>query len=484
MKSFNAYRPRVAPARLFIVALIALGSNLTQGCKVLTTTKAPANTNVPLTGIIYHLPASMLKMTIESKRDSKNNFSELAVGIGPELIPDKQARFVLTESQNELFSRNHSFTFTNGLLSTVSVEDEGKGGEIAESLASIAMNILSFGALPAGAPAAPAAGSDHDDILPTPEEIIEAFSGMGPGRNEFLHPLTNSVEYFPVPGSGGLVFMRASVEGLPGAKTPQGSPPRSSDLPVPFDGILVRILEPYPAKVTVGIKQHAVYQKRISKYGQIITDQTKSKKTLGEELADVNKRLGTAPNDQMLIDRKKLLEKSISKAEDAIADATVRKSGNEGFLKAVPEREIYAVASQATVIHVPDHSPLVGIPLNRAPLGKTKYALQLDRGVLTAYSANQPSAALEIVKVPLKISEAVVSLPTKILQLRVDYSTKLQALGEQQLKVEKTLADLAKYRNGPTEGEAQIKALEEQKKLLELEKAVAELRAQIAKLSQ
>jgi len=138
--------------------------------------------------------------------------------------------------------------------------------------------------------------------------------------------------------------------------------------------------------------------------------------------------------------------------------------------------ELYAIAEQSSLILIPDYSPIVKIPLTRAPLGKTKFLLTLNRGVLTDYHAEHPSTTLEIVKVPLNVSEAIIKLPTEILQLKIDYSSKAQALVEQQAKYQDTLKAIAEKTEGPSTYDEQVKALEQEKAILQLQKEIAELK--------
>lgn len=50
-------------------------------------------------------------------------------------------------------------------------------------------------------------------------------------------------------------------------------------------------------------------------------------------------------------------------------------------------RPIFAsIGKRASIVFIPDFSPIVKIPLKRGPIGKTTYNLALDRGVLISQS--------------------------------------------------------------------------------------------------
>lgn len=88
---------------------------------------------------------------------------------------------------------------------------------------------------------------------------------------------------------------------------------------------------------------------------------------------------------------------------------------------------------------------------------------------------------LEVVKVPLTISESLVKLPTQLIQLKFDYSSKVKDLLTKQAEIEAAQKALA-AKPPPTDHEEAIQQLQQQKELLALQKEIADLRSQIEEL--
>lgn len=466
----------------FLLSAIVIYTFALLGCAIVTTSKAP-ETNIE--GIVYHLPASFLKVTIESKKDAKGNHSELVVATGPEIVPDKKARLTLKPSGNDLFTRNHTFTVTNGLLSTIAIDDEGKSGEILAALATIAMNVMKFGALPAPPPRPSVGPVGRETESPTNEEILAALSSIAPGRHDFLFCLTSKSEQTDLSGTAELLRFDAEIEGWTSCKQIGEKELEGAGLNN-YKGIATRVLEPYTVKISLNLKLAKLYSNRIAALKQTIEDLDKVIKQMDLEIPDLERKLRNAPaGSAQALDLEAKIEKAIKtkdSSEQGKGDAIRRKRENEEFKNRTDPNKGYPIASQSSLILIPDCSPIVKIPLMRAPLGKTKFSLALNRGILTDYHAEHPSTTLEIVKVPLNISQALVNLPTEILQLKIDYSSKAQALVEQQAKYQDSLKAIAEKIKGPSTYDEQVKALEQEKAILQLQKEIAELKAVISKL--
>lgn len=462
----------------FVVSVISTFNLF--GCSVVTTSIAP-NSDSTIEGMVYHLPSSYLKVGIESKKDDKGNHSELVVATSPEIVPDKNARLKLKTSNNGLFTQNHTFTFTNGLLSTVVTDDEGKSGEIVSSLATVGINIIKFAALPS-TPKGLEVTREFESWTPTNEEITAALASIAPGRQEFLFRLTRKSAKIDLPGTAKLVVLSTEIPELPEA--PQTT--ISADTFKEYEGIATRILEPYQVNIVVDLNLAVLYANRIDSLAQKIDD---LKKTIGKTTKDVDdlkQKLTKLPTGSAeAVDLKGKIattEKTLNDSKKGCDEATRRREKNEVFLEGPHANEVYKIANQSALILIPNFSPTVKIPLKCAPLGKTKLTLTLDHGILTDYHEEYPSTSLEIVKIPLNITEAIIKLPAEIIQLKIDYSSKAQALIEAQNKYQETLKGIADKKNGPSSYDEQVKALEQEKAILQLQKEITELKSAISKL--
>jgi hypothetical protein len=467
-------KPNTIRRFVFLLSAIIVYALALLGCAIVTTSRAPEGN---IEGIVYHLPASFLKVSIESKKDVKGNHSELVVAAGPEIVPDKKARLTLKPSGNPSFTRNHTFTFTNGLLSTIAIDDEGKSGEIITNLATTAINIVKFVAL--GVPSRGVDERESED--PLNEEITAALSSIAPGQHDFLFTLAKKSANVYLPGTAELLCFSAEIANLPSSRPEIGK----ADLDN-FNGIATRVLEPYWVKVSLDLKRVKLYSNRISALSQRIAE---LQKIIAETPDKIKELQGKLQAPQLSEADKERLKKEIRDTERTLEDsqkdkpkAEKRKKENEDLRKKYPPDAGYRISDHSLVILIPDYSPIVKIPLTRAPLGKTKFSITLNRGILTDYKAEHPSTILEIVKVPLNISEAIVKLPTEILQLKIDYSSKEQALVEQQAKYQDTLKAIAEKIKGPSAYDEQVKALEQEKAILQLQNEIAELKAAISKL--
>jgi hypothetical protein len=464
-----------------LACLAAAAVVLFPACRSVSTLPATGGGNI-VDGMVYHLPRSFLKISIESKKDDKGNHKELAIGAGSEIVPDKEARLRLKRSGNELFARNHGFTFTNGLLSSIDIHDEGKAGEVIQDLAAIAFNIVSMGAapmFPLGAIAPPA------DALPSSEEVLAALSSVTPGEQSFVLDISGSTGRTPLAGTRELVTFSAVTKDLPPA--PARPNEGFKDL-TEFDGIAVKLPEPYPVNVSLHIDRSLLLKQRVDTAKAKIKDLTKQKEDNAKAKAEAERKLGSKPppkggEKRKLQEELTGLAEAAKKIEQGLVTAAQSKVDNEGFLDSVvPADRYYEIVSRDFVVMFPDFSPIVRIPLNRSPLGKTKYSLALSKGVLTEFHGENPSIAVETVKVPLNITKALVALPTEILKLKLDYSSKAKELAAKEAEYLEAEKALKKTQQGPTQQEQDVTALQQQQQILSLQKEIAALKAAIAEI--
>ena len=84
------------------------------------------------------------------------------------------------------------------------------------------------------------------------------------------------------------------------------------------------------------------------------------------------------------------------------------------------------------IVGLPQAGPISYIPMNSAAFVKTVNDVQFADGAITSWSAERPSEVLEVVRLPVKIATAIISVPAQILSLKIDYSTKDRSLLEAQ----------------------------------------------------
>lgn len=84
------------------------------------------------------------------------------------------------------------------------------------------------------------------------------------------------------------------------------------------------------------------------------------------------------------------------------------------------------------VVMVPQAGPRSFIPMNSAAFVKTVNDVQFVDGTISSWTAERPSEVLEVVRLPVRIATAVLSVPAQLFMLRVDLSTKEDSLIELQ----------------------------------------------------
>ncbi|WP_397422750.1 hypothetical protein [Phenylobacterium sp.] len=90
-------------------------------------------------------------------------------------------------------------------------------------------------------------------------------------------------------------------------------------------------------------------------------------------------------------------------------------------------------------VALPQAGPTSFIPMNSSAFVKTVNDVQFTDGAIVNWTAERPSEFLEIVRLPVKIATAVISVPAQLISLKVDYSTKDKSLIEAQRQQIKAL---------------------------------------------
>lgn len=89
----------------------------------------------------------------------------------------------------------------------------------------------------------------------------------------------------------------------------------------------------------------------------------------------------------------------------------------------------------AYIIHTENASPLISVDISRSYFVKRETTLMFNKGILTSAELKKPSEILGLVKIPLDIANAIVDIPARLLQFRIDYSNKQTSLVENQKKL-------------------------------------------------
>lgn len=88
----------------------------------------------------------------------------------------------------------------------------------------------------------------------------------------------------------------------------------------------------------------------------------------------------------------------------------------------------------AALLPLPQAGPVSYIPMNSSAFVKTVDDVSFQDGSIAAWTAERPSEVLEVVRLPVRVLTAIISIPAQILSLRVDYSSKEESLAAYQRK--------------------------------------------------
>ena len=94
--------------------------------------------------------------------------------------------------------------------------------------------------------------------------------------------------------------------------------------------------------------------------------------------------------------------------------------------------ETQSVPIDAVTFNLPQAGPISFIPMNSRAFVKTVDDVVFENGMLRSWNATRPSEVLEIVRLPVSILKAVVSVPADIVKLRIDLSDQQKGLAASQ----------------------------------------------------
>lgn len=101
-------------------------------------------------------------------------------------------------------------------------------------------------------------------------------------------------------------------------------------------------------------------------------------------------------------------------------------------LTKVIDEQIFPIKSSQVML--PNKGPISVISMETGAFIATNYDISFEDGLLTRLDTKRPSEVHSIVQVPLNILREIIALPTDLIQLKLDYSSKDTSLLESQKK--------------------------------------------------
>lgn len=87
---------------------------------------------------------------------------------------------------------------------------------------------------------------------------------------------------------------------------------------------------------------------------------------------------------------------------------------------------------QSALVMLPNEGPVSVVPYTAGPFVKTVHDVEFKDGLLTKWDANKPSESLAVVRLPVELAKASVSVLTEVFKLRVDLTNQKTSLLEAQ----------------------------------------------------
>lgn len=103
------------------------------------------------------------------------------------------------------------------------------------------------------------------------------------------------------------------------------------------------------------------------------------------------------------------------------------------------------VTEQSLIVMLPNEGPIAYIPIKSSVFVKTINDVSFKDGAVISWDRNRPSELLEVVRLPVRLLKAFVSVPADLIKLRVNLDTEQKNLFEAQqaqIKAEESLREL------------------------------------------
>ncbi len=99
---------------------------------------------------------------------------------------------------------------------------------------------------------------------------------------------------------------------------------------------------------------------------------------------------------------------------------------------------------QTVSMSLPDPTQTFVLPSQAGPFTKSVTTHAFKDGIPTEFTTSRPSEILAVANLPLDFARAIVSIPTEILKLKIDYNNQVQAQTDAQAKILQSRLDLLK----------------------------------------
>lgn len=112
---------------------------------------------------------------------------------------------------------------------------------------------------------------------------------------------------------------------------------------------------------------------------------------------------------------------------------------HRGLLPYQIDLEINGLFKRSAVVQLPNGAPTLVLPLTRAAFVTTKHDVVLKEGRVESHTVDRPSSALQVVKWPLDVYEAVLAATSRLITLRIGANADEVKLAQSELDTTKSL---------------------------------------------
>jgi len=146
------------------------------------------------------------------------------------------------------------------------------------------------------------------------------------------------------------------------------------------------------------------------------------------DLSDVNSQLLKIKPENFKIDLKPMVSLSSSN------EGGDNKSSSGICFRALMPYSLKFFDGEAVIeqriLLLPDGSPKICMPIERAVFVRKVTNLTFDRGILTEVHIEKPSEVLGFMDIPVSIAKAIASMPAELIQLKINYSNQEKDLAD------------------------------------------------------
>lgn len=147
-------------------------------------------------------------------------------------------------------------------------------------------------------------------------------------------------------------------------------------------------------------------------------------------------------------------DRSLENAKDLVAGAAARagviayvvsESNGEDLVFELSPRP--TVASSSAIVVLPDHGPIVRLPLDRVAFANTDHKLTFRSGMVASLTVERGNSAVNVVSLPVTIAEAIVRIPAELVKFQVELTGDQGKLLDAMAELEKKIAQQGRSAN-------------------------------------